>query len=260
MLKENAKYNLVSKGVKALLEEAKVPLKLHLKVAQELRTAFDNHTKDRAGFTETLRQAVAHLQEQKIERSRFNSTLSRMQQLPHLKGEKGDRGSAGVNGSNGADGTDGKDGVSPNLQTIVRALVPYLPKPKDGKDGKNFELKDAVEAVLKELQKGDKLHISHVKGAAAFMKDGIRYRFEELMHGAGNNGRVTRSYDLSSQCDGLNKTFTIPSFSSIITLIATDAPIIYRPTVDFTATGTTLTLTAAVNAPSSGATLMLTYL
>lgn len=72
-------------------------------------------------------------------------------------------------------------------------------------------------------------------------------------------GAATQSTDLSSQCNGTNKVFTIPAFTSIISLIGSDAPIIYRPTTDYTAAGTTLTLGAGVNAPSSGATLILTY-
>ncbi len=64
--------------------------------------------------------------------------------------------------------------------------------------------------------------------------------------------------DLSSQCNGSNLIFTIPTFTTILSLVGTDAPIIYRPLIDFTASGTTLTL-MGVNPPSLGATLLLTY-
>lgn len=74
-----------------------------------------------------------------------------------------------------------------------------------------------------------------------------------------SGGGTPKIADLSAQCDGSNKIFTIPEFTTILVLNGTDAPIIYRNSIDFTATGTTLTLGAGVNAPSQGATLLLTY-
>lgn len=253
------KKQMLSEALQGVLDKAKVPMRHHLKALEALHKAFADHTADRQNFDKTLQTALKQVEthgetvkESKATLSQYREEATRLQTIEHLKGDPGEPGI-------GRDGAPGKDGVSPPMDVIVRAVLDQIPKPKPGKDGQTPETKALVEVVLKEIQKGDKLHISHVKGAGAFMKDGIRYRFEELMHGSGTAGSVVRSYDLSSQCDGANKTFTIPTFTRIITLIATDAPIIYRPTTDFTATGTTLTMTAAVNAPSLGSTLILTY-
>lgn len=111
------------------------------------------------------------------------------------------------------------------------------------------------------LPENDKLEVSKgVRNASSFIYGKTRYQTEELMHGGSGGTNVSPfSANLSSQADGVTKIFTIPAFTTILGLIGSDAPIIYNPTTDFSATGTTLTLTAAVNAPSLGATLILLY-
>lgn len=170
----------------------------------------------------------------------------------------------------GIDYFDGKDGETPEIDVerikkdIQKEILSNLPKSEKGKDGKDAEPIDEeklLESMLKTLKKKRLLDVSYIKGLEGFSKDGINYRFEELMHGGGGTGGgvITYSVDLSSQCNGVNKVFTIPTFSSIILLTGTDSPQIYKPTTDYVATGTTLTLQSGVNAPSLGATLILTY-
>jgi hypothetical protein len=71
---------------------------------------------------------------------------------------------------------------------------------------------------------------------------------------------TTRYADLSAQCDGSNKTFTVPRHRKAVILTGTDFPIIYRPTTDYTTANLTLTLTSEVGAPSLGATLIFQYI
>lgn len=65
--------------------------------------------------------------------------------------------------------------------------------------------------------------------------------------------------DLSPQADGSNKIFTIPTNTSVISLISSDAPFIYRQGTDYTVSGTTLTLIGTVSPPSAGATVLVEY-
>lgn len=252
---------MLKRVVKDVLEGSHVPLKYYMKVVESLRQALAENDSDRKEFwfsVESFKKDLnGFLEHTELEREGLLALLNTHSEelRKSVATIKEVKNQPGIPGEPGQPGEPGKDGVMPPIDVLVRAVLDRMPKPKEEKTPKETE-KSLVEAVIKEIQKGDKLHINHVKGAGSFMKDGIKYRFEELMHGGGS---VVRSYDLSSQCDGSNKTFTIPTFTRIITLIATDAPIIYRPTTDFTATGVTLTMTAAVNAPSSGATLMLTY-
>ena len=68
--------------------------------------------------------------------------------------------------------------------------------------------------------------------------------------------------DLSAQCNGSNKIFTVPDayVSGSLHLTGTHFPMIYRPGVDFTETGPAqITLAAGVQAPNADDTLILQY-
>lgn len=82
-----------------------------------------------------------------------------------------------------------------------------------------------------------------------------------LHRGTSGQGAQTYYYDLSDLCDGVTKTFTIPTNTRVLDVGCTDAPNgRYRPGVDWTGTGTvTLTLSDDVAAPTEGATLYILY-
>ncbi len=65
--------------------------------------------------------------------------------------------------------------------------------------------------------------------------------------------------DLSNQANGTNKVFILPTNTAVLEVIGSDAPFIYRQGVDYNVVGNILTFTAAVSAPSSGATLLAEY-
>lgn len=82
--------------------------------------------------------------------------------------------------------------------------------------------------------------------------------------GGGGVRRVFQPYlvDVSSDCDGANKTFYLtrePLRTDTIEVHCTDFPIILRPDVDFTVSGKAVILTSAVAAPSSGATMLIKF-
>jgi methylmalonyl-CoA mutase cobalamin-binding subunit len=73
-------------------------------------------------------------------------------------------------------------------------------------------------------------------------------------------GSIVEAEDLSSQCDGANKTFTVDyPVKKVIALTCSQFPIILRRNVDYTFSGKTITLTAEVSAPESGQTLDISY-
>ena len=68
--------------------------------------------------------------------------------------------------------------------------------------------------------------------------------------------------DLSAQCNGSNKVFTVPDVyvSGSLHLTGTHFPIIYRPGTDFTETGPAqITLASGTQAPNADDTLILQY-
>lgn len=169
-------------------------------------------------------------------------------------------------GTDYKDGRAGVDAVLPTKEEFVAMIKPLIPAVRDGIDGKSAEIDEdkLVKSLIAIIKKKKLLSSADINGMQGFSKDGIRYKFEELMHGgAGPNatGSITYSVDLSSQCDGVNKVFTVPTNTNFILLTGTDAPIIYKLGTDYTGSGTTtLTLTSQVLAPSLGATLVLTYI
>lgn len=72
---------------------------------------------------------------------------------------------------------------------------------------------------------------------------------------------MVEKYNLTSQCNGVLKSFTVPQNREIIGVFSTQAPINYDPSKDWTGSGTTtLTLTDEVGAPLEGQTLWIIYI
>ena len=66
-----------------------------------------------------------------------------------------------------------------------------------------------------------------------------------------------QSVNLSSQCNGSTKTFTLPTFAGILLLTGSQFPVVYNPDTDFTILDSThIALTSAVSAPETGQTLI----
>ena len=164
----------------------------------------------------------------------------------------------GVNGHDGIDGLPGKDGKDGRHGR--NGL-----DGRDGKDGENISPKQA-KMILAEL-----LNDVNILGEKDVLRildkpkkglDGKLKKLEELVmlnyggHGGHNTGGATpQSVDLSAQLDGLTKSFTIPANTAIIGVFGSSAPFIFRPTTDYTGSGTTtITFTASVDAPSALAT------
>lgn len=192
----------------------------------------------------------------------------------------------------GKQGDEGKAAKEVDLAEVARRAAALIPAPKNGdtpvvdhkkiarmaaklievpkvEPGKDANSEEVVQTILEKIEKGEiTVKIKNVEGLEnkfAETRSHVRNEVEQYgkntwkRGGGGGSGSSVQVADLSSQCNGTNKIFTIPAFTTIIGLTGTDAPIIYRPTIDFTAAITTLTLGAGVNAPSRGATLLLTY-
>lgn len=145
------------------------------------------------------------------------------------KGDKGERGETGDNGTDGLDGIDGKDGF-------------------DGKDGETGKVDENIVVELKDKIKELKEDITNIPRGGKILTG--RYTYTPMLD------------RLTSFTDGSTKTFILskaPKETTTMEVSGTDFPIILDPTVDFTVSGKTLTLTAAVSAPSSGATLICKY-
>lgn len=150
---------------------------------------------------------------------------------PEGKPGKDGKGADGAHGRDGKPGAPGKDG-SPDTGEQVVVKVNALP-------------------LVPDMQ----IDASHIKNLDRYIK---KDKKGQVVH---RGGTSVLYYDLSSLCDGVTKSFTIPTNSGVVWVGGTDAPAgQYRKTTDFSVSGNTLTLDAAMLAPSTGATLHLLYI
>lgn len=169
------------------------------------------------------------------------------------QGEQGASGRDGIDGRNGKDGRDGKDGKNglPGVQGARGAQGERGQEGERGSPDTGFDIVSKINSLpLNEANMIDASHIKNLSFPLLFSSGGKRIK-----------GRQVRD-DLSSQCDGSNKTFTLTKkfISNTVQLFSTQFPIVYRPVVDFTENSNgTLTLTAEVGAPASGQTLVALY-
>jgi len=252
----NIKKEILERGIKSLLDEAKVPMKIHLEIIKQLNQQIKNHENDIQKWNKII---------EKREFSRGEPGYTPIKGVDYFDGKNGE---PGTNGENYILTEKDKKEIAKFIKIpVVKQLVKEIVKeqPIITEVTKIIESKEKLdeeklfESFVERMKKEQVFDSSNIKGLQGFIKNGVSYKFEELMRGGGSSV-VTYSADLSSQCDGNNKIFTVPTNSAFILLVGTDAPLVYKQTTDYTGSGTTtLTLTSGVNAPSLGATFILTY-
>lgn len=153
------------------------------------------------------------------------------------------------------DGKDGKDGRTP------RKGIDYFDgrdgvgvKGDKGEKGDSIEGKpgrdgspdtaDDIRNKLELLPDGEKLAIDAIQD--------LREELDELKRARANSTSTTtfaisrgqiKLYDLSTQLDGVTKTFALPAFWRVITVESTSAPAAFRPNIDYNTDGNAMTIT-----------------
>lgn len=189
-----------------------------------------------------------------------------------IKGEKGNDGERGATGKTPIKGLDFF--TEQDIEDLLKRATPKKGKHyfdgeqgKQGLNGKDADEKKIIKAVQEYVDKnGLKVEdvIKELKNPKSKHRLGVEHIYnmpnkgflDQRWHGGGN---IVEYIDLSSQLNGVLKTFTIPSASKVILLVGTEFPIIYRPTIDFTFTKNTIILTSQVSAPLKGQTLTALY-
>ncbi len=178
------------------------------------------------------------------------------------------------------DGKDGRHGRTPTRDELLTLIRPLIPQVRDGKDASQLDMEMITKEVIKRVPKDRKgrigwgahpLRVDDVNGVIDKVTREIK--FLGLTVTRSPDGVVTvnavispvstnalASADISSQANGSNKTFTIPTNTAVLSVLGSDAPFIYKATTDYTVSGMTLTFTGAVTAPSAGATVVIEYI
>jgi hypothetical protein len=204
--------------------------------------------------------------------------------IPGPRGPKGDsvtgpRGPAGPEGKS-IPGKDGANGYTPVEDVdypsvrMMKGMVDEMMKAMEARMMKGGMTKKQMAEMKAMCEKEmDPKKLARAFEALAY-KDKLDYEKglknkpgipvegpqQRTLH-RGGPGKQTYNYDLSDLCNGVDKTFAIPTNARVVSVSGTDAPGgIYRPLVDWSGSGTAvLTLTAAVAAPNVGATLYILY-
>lgn len=140
----------------------------------------------------------------------------------------------GANGRDGGRGPAGRDGSPDTPQQIVSKLSSLR-----GNERLGAEAIDGLDERIKSVSRASG------GGGPVFVPTG-----------GANGGKTVKYYDISGDLDGSTKTFTLPAFHRIISVHCSSQPFIFRPTTDWTADASamTITFTSAVDETLSLAT------
>lgn len=167
------------------------------------------------------------------------------------QGPRGPQGPAGRTPRDGRDGRDGKDG-----QSIVGPPGPA------GKDADEVAIQDRIEKNLPSLggavrdglellPEGEKLKIDAIQDLRKEL-DEVKKRQSQINVGGISQAAardLVKDIDLSSQLDGVTKTFNIQGVWNVISVSLDSFPYgALRKNIDFTWTPTSVTFTSTIDA------------
>lgn len=109
---------------------------------------------------------------------------------------------------------------------------------------------EAIRDNLELLKGDDRLDKSAIKGLEEEFERIRKSHSNVIIGGSGGKGKI-KPYDLSSQLDGVTKTFNIPASWTVISVASTSNPAAFRPIIDYTFTPTTITFTSEINAATT---------
>lgn len=153
---------------------------------------------------------------------------------------------------------NGKDADNDFIIETLRKFVPTEESVAIEITKSGERVRDSLELLVGE-ERLDKSAIKGLDEELVKIKQSIS---TPLNNPTGFVGRdIFKDIDISSQLDGVTKTFNIPAVYNIISVHTSSFPHALRKNIDFTYTGTTITFTDEIDAPTtlaSGQTIVLT--
>lgn len=159
----------------------------------------------------------------------------------------------GKDGKDGKDGRDGKDGATGKMGPPGRdgkdgAVGKTGPAGAPGKDGVSPKIEEVAKMAVELINSNPDQEFVTVKKLVEFLKRG------GFRGGAGSGTGVNQpvySDTVTGTIDGVNQTFTVATtINTAFALYLANS--VYQPNVDFTYSGTTITMTTAPDASLSG--------
>ncbi len=110
-----------------------------------------------------------------------------------------------------------------------------------------IETPEIIRDKLETLKDEERLDKSAIKGLEDFEQRLLAVEKKKNFSVFGGGGSTTKNmvqvYDLSPLLDGSTKTFSLPAFRHIISVQSNSAPIVFRPTIDYTSNGSNFSIT-----------------
>lgn len=161
------------------------------------------------------------------------------------------------------------------IKTLIPSLIPVLPEMPNLQALEDKIVSDFIQRLeairlqipvfipdtpevmrdkLESLELGEKLVIDAIEGLREAL-DKLEKKKTFTMFGGSNGGssggRAVRAYDLTSQLNGVTKTFNLPATWRVISVHSSSFPGSFRETVDYTWTAQTITFTDQIDAGST---------
>lgn len=216
------------KVVQDVLERAQIPGRHYLRVATSLRDAMKRHDDDRASWRETMGKVSEYFKQHHADRD------SHLQEMEAMRRQHADEIRAlkesheKVLADSAAEverikkikqGKPGEPGRDVDHELIIRTLLgrDLLPKGQKGDPGDDaeFDKEELFKEFTTRIIKGKLIKAEHVQGMSGWVRDGVKYRFEELMHGGGTSKTYTANTSgtgtITGAVNGSNTTFTLPA-------------------------------------------------
>jgi len=159
--------------------------------------------------------------------------------------------------------------VREELDKKIGEVDERLRRVRDGLDGEKGEKGDPgspdtpeqVRDKLESLKDEERLDPSAIKGLDKYIQENSKAM--GVPYAGPSGGGIVKAYDLSSQLDGADRTFSLPAFWRVISVHLSSFPSILRPTVDYTTNAATMEITftseVPANALAAGQTLIVVY-
>jgi hypothetical protein len=179
----------------------------------------------------------------------FIISLAPEKGVHYFDGEKGAKGDKGDRGGKGEKGDKGDKPSPKEVKMMLGAIIKDLSPEELGM----FKKEEVVNLISEQKSSSRKTLDKKIKELTELV----------MLNYGGHGGSRISAYDLSSSLNGVTKTFTIPNHSKIVQVTSSSTPFVFRPTVDFTDTATTIVFDVGVDAPSmlsNGQSIIILYL
>jgi hypothetical protein len=259
---KDQKREILQRGLRDVLENSSIPRRLHLQMVQTLKRQIDEYRTELEAVTEShgqnlqenkaqaRAQALAHEKRikelgQRVEDtlSQLDSEIERLTNIDHLKGDPG------------------KNAEPVDYKVVIESLLPYIPAPMEGEQGApgkdaEVDMEELTSEVVAAIRKNKLIEITDIRNANSFIFNKKRYKFEELMRGAGGSTTtggqsVLTQYLLTAAQAGLNVTIDLTqlanwvTFDQLIAVYRNNIPQTQGVQYNFTLSGSTLTIFSA---------------